>query len=303
MQLHTAIEQYLLDCKVNNISKNTLDGYDYWLRNFYEHVGDMPIEEMSANTIRSFQLNLMERGNLHTGEPLSSYTVYKAYCVVASFCNWLYTQELVSESPSAKTKPPKVDSDLPAALTTDEIIRIFEYLDTRDFRDKVIFEFFLDTGCRLAEVANLNIDDVFVNEGWAKVTGKGRREGIVPMGSQLCRDLHIYINRFRKAPIDEKALFVSTTAPYRRLTRDGLSSMIKRVHKACGIEGKYGAHKLRHTMATQFITNGGDIAILRRILRHTNIGVTQRYINLVQADVQNAHKEHSPLDHLKTNRR
>jgi|GEM_PF-5936560 len=65
MQLHTAIEQYLLDCKVNNISKNTLEGYDYWLKSFYENVGDMPIEEMSANTIRSFQLNLMERGNLH----------------------------------------------------------------------------------------------------------------------------------------------------------------------------------------------------------------------------------------------
>jgi integrase/recombinase XerD len=303
MQLRDAIGQYLLDCKVKNISSTTIDGYAYWLKRFVERVGDMPISEVSSHSVRSFIAYLMEEGNLRTGEPLSSHTIHKAYRVVGSFSNWLVQEELVVDAPTKKTSPPRVDRDLPDALTHEELLRIFDYLETRDFRDKVIFEFFLDTGCRLQEVVDLTIDDIHLTEGWAKIFGKGRREAIVPMGNQLCRDLHTYIFRHRKAPESERALFVSTIAPYQAMTRDGISSMIKRVHKACGIEGKYGPHKLRHTMATQFITNGGDIAILRRILRHTNISVTQRYINLVQSDVQSAHKEHSPLDRLRTSRR
>ncbi len=137
-----------------------------------------------------------------------------------------------------------------------------------------------------------------IQEGWAKVFGKGRKEGIVPLGDKLCSDLQRYIVRYRQAPESEKALFVTGRAPHRRLTKDGLASLIKTVHKAVGINGKYGPHKLRHTMATQFISNGGDIAILRRILRHSDIKVTQRYINLVQNDVQSAHREFSPMDHL-----
>jgi integrase/recombinase XerD len=303
MQLSNAIDQYLLDCKVKNIALTTIDGYRYWLRRLMGYVEDMPITEFSSHSVRSFISYLMEAGNLRTGEPLSSYTIHKAYCVIGSFSNWLVQEELVTEAPTKKTTPPRVDRDLPDALTHDELLRIFDYLDTRPFRDKVIFEFFLDTGCRLNEVAGLTVDDIHLTEGWAKIFGKGRREAIVPMGSQLCRDLHTYIFRHRKAPKSERALFVATIAPYQAMTRHGIASMIKRVHKACGIEGKYGPHKLRHTMATQFITNGGDIAILRRILRHTNISVTQRYVNLVQSDIQHSHREHSPLDRLRTSRR
>lgn len=209
-------------------------------------------------------------------------------------------EELIQSSPTEKTRAPRVDNDLPEALTSEEIVRILDYLDTRcSFRDRVIFEFFLDTGCRVNEVANLTLADIHLTDGWAKVFGKGRREAIVPLGDELCKDLNLYINRYRRAPEDESGLFVSNVAPYRRLTRDGIITMVKRVHKACEIKGKNGPHKLRHTMATEFIKNGGDVAVLRKILRHSNIVVTQRYINLVQSDVQSAHREFSPMDRLR----
>lgn len=303
MRLSEAIEQYYLTCKVNNISKSTMNGYVYHLSRFLNLVGDMPIEQLSAVHIRLFIAHEMDRNNKRTGEPLSSESVKKAYLVLSAFSRWATAERLIEECPTERTRPPRVESDLPEALTHEELVRIFDYLDTRPFRDKVIFEFFLDTGCRLNEVSGLTLDDIYLTEGFAKVFGKGRREGIVPLGRNLTRDLHTYINRHRRSTPDERALFVSTVAPYKGLTRDGLSTLIKRVHKHCGIEGKYGAHKLRHTMATQFIINGGDIAILRRILRHSNIAITQRYINLVQGDVQEAHQRHSPLDQLQASRR
>lgn len=298
MNLTEAIQQYILDCKVNNTSENTISSYEYFLRRLYNVVGEMPINELNATHVRLFVSEEMGRTNEHTGEPLSSFTINKGYCVVRSFSNWLRDQDLVREAPTDKTKPPRVDDDLPDALTREELDRIMDYLDTRNFRDKVIFEFFLDTGCRLAEVANLTLEDVHITEGWARVFGKGRKEGIVPMGDRLCRDLHMYVTRYRKAPPSVNAFFVSTVAPYHGLTRNGLATMVKRVHVACDIEGKRGAHKLRHTMATQYIANGGDISVLRKVLRHSHITTTQRYVNLVRNDIQEAHARYSPLDNL-----
>jgi integrase/recombinase XerD len=260
----------------------------------------MPVNELNPNHVRIFIAHEMERKHPYTGEPLSSESVAKAYAVVRTFCRWLYDQGFTETCVTNRTKPPRTDHNLPEALTNEEINKIFEYLDIHcTFRDKVIWEFFLDTGCRLSEVAGLNIDDVNLQEGWAKVFGKGRKEGIVPLGNKLCGDLHRYIVKYRQAPDSEPALFVSNRTPHQRLTKGGLASLIKRVHKAVGVTGKYGPHKLRHTMATQFISNGGDIAILRRILRHSDIKVIQRYIILVQTDVQSAHREFSPMDHLK----
>jgi integrase/recombinase XerD len=299
MFLKQALDQYFLACKVNNISNRTISGYAYNLGNFFNIVGNIPIDDLTPNVIRMFLANEMSRPNKNSGARLSSYSINKAYSVIRGFCRWMVDEGLIDTSPTDRIKPPIVDHDLPEALTRFEIKEIFNYLEIiGSFRDRVIFEFFLDTGCRVAEVANLKLEDIHIADGWAKVKGKGRKEGIVPLGKKLCYDLNLYITKYRRAPEDETALFVTSRVPYKALTRDGLSSMVKRVHKAVGINGKYGPHKLRHTMATQFIANGGDIAILRRILRHSNITVTQRYINLVQNDVQDAHRIFSPLDNL-----
>lgn len=277
----------------------TIQGYRYHLRNLINFVGNIPIHDLSTSHIRGFLAHEMVRKNEHTGKELSSQSVNKAYSVVRSFCNWMVEEELIQSAPTDKIKSPKIDDDLPEALEKDELIRIFDYLNRySSFRDKLIFEFFIDTGCRIGEVANLTLDDINIDDGWAKVFGKGRKERIVFMGDKLCSDLNRYITLHRRAPEDEKGLFVSSVSPFNKLTQYGMTTMIKRVHKAVGVKGKCGPHKLRHTMATQYMRNGGEVAHLRRILGHTNIIVTQRYINLVQSDVQEAHHKFSPLDRL-----
>jgi len=299
IQLKEAIDQYFLACRVNNISGYTMKAYWYHLKNFSKVIGNIPVQSLSTDHIRRFLANEMGRKNQHTGEELSSYTINKSYSVIRSFCNYLVDEGYIPYAPTDKIKPPKVDKDLPEALSQDEIIRIFDYLERFcSFRDKLIFEFFLDTGCRLNEVANLTIDDVNLDDGMVKVFGKGRKERIVFMGNKLCHDLHRYIMLHRRAPIDEKGLFVSSVEPYKRLTRDGISTMIKRVHKEVGVKGKYGPHKLRHTMATQYIKNGGEVGHLRFMLGHTNITTTQRYVNLSPKEVKEAHHKFSPLDRL-----
>jgi site-specific recombinase XerD len=299
MLLSEAIHQYALELKVNNVSRSTQYYYANTLKYLIELIGDMPVQEFNANHVRNFIANEMGRTVAHTQTPLSSRTLHKEYGIIRSFSNWMERQGFVDKAPTRLTKPPKYDLDLPEALTNDEIKAIFEYIDTNcTFRDRVIFEFFLDTGCRVAEVADLTLDNVFIDEGWAKVKGKGRKEGIVPLGRKLCRDLNLYISRYRKAEEGENGVFTTVRRPYTSMTRNGMLTLIKKIHKAAGVNGKYGSHKLRHTMATQFIANGGDVAILKRILRHTDIKTTQVYINLAQGDIQDDHRKHSPLDNF-----
>jgi len=119
----------------------------------------------------------MGRPNKNTGARLSSYSINKAYSVIRGFCRWMVDEELIETSPTDRIKPPIVDHDLPEALTRNDIKRIFDYLEIiGSFRDKVIFEFFLDTGCRVAEVANLKLEDIHVADGWAKVKGKVQKK-------------------------------------------------------------------------------------------------------------------------------
>ncbi len=300
MQLSEALQNYLLACRVNNIAEKTFIGYEYTLNSFLEVVGEMTVYDLSPNHVRQFMIYEMDRKHPRTGKPLSSETRMKAYAVVRTFCRWLYNQELTPTCVTDKTRAPRTDQLMPEVLTKDEINKIFEYIEIAGtFRDKVIWEFFLDTGCRLSEVSRLTLDDVNLNEGWARVFGKGRKEGIVPMGNRLCEDLYKYIHRYRRAPDDELHIFCSNRVPYRALTRDGLQMLVKRVHKKVGIKGKYGPHVLRHTMATQFIANGGDVSILRRILRHSDIKTTQRYVNLAASDVISSHKDNSPIDRMR----
>jgi site-specific recombinase XerD len=159
-------------------------------------------------------------------------------------------------------------------------------------------ELFLDTGLRLNEVCALDLKDVHVQGAWCRVYGKGRKEAIVPLGRKLCRDLSIYIHAHRKPTYqDEPALFINRFG--HRLEREGLAILVRRALANIGIEGKHGAHTLRHTFATNFLRNGGSLEALRRILRHNDIKVTQRYIHLVMDDVIGQHHQASPLDHMR----
>jgi site-specific recombinase XerD len=118
------------------------------------------------------------------------------------------------------------------------------------------------------------------------------------MGRTLIHDLHTYVVRNRKPKDkDDQALFINRMGE--RLRYDGMQMLIRRVLEANEINGSTGPHKIRHTMATSFLRNGGNVVALKDILSHTDIKTTMRYVNLLSADVQEMHRAASPLDNLR----
>jgi site-specific recombinase XerD len=205
----------------------------------------------------------------------------------------MYLQRWIDTCPTDFTRPPRLNKPIKDTLTDDEIVRLLH--DVRDHpRDHLIFSFFLDTGSRLNEVVRLNVNDVDFEQRIVKVHGKGNKDGIVPIGQRVTRDLYLYIHKDRCAAPGEDALFVNQNGS--RLEYQGLSQMIRRRFEKVGITGR--AHKMRHTFATKFLRNGGNLEALRRILRHSDIKVTQQYLHLVNDDIIAEHGRHSPMDRL-----
>jgi len=254
MKLHIAIEEFLLACIAERKSPKTLRAYKDHLSNFSQFAGDPEIEEIEPATIRSFIAHEMTREGAH-GRQLSSSSIHKSYSVIRTFFRWAYREGIIERCPVDNVKAPKLDARLPEPLSRDELERLMRYLRTQtSFRNLVIFEFFLDTGARLNEVVRLNLEDVNLKEGFALLHGKGRKEGMVPLGRRLRRDLYAYIHRHRQESRGELALF--TTRQGTRLSREGMATMIKRIMRAVRVKGRYGPHKLRHTFATEFLRKG-----------------------------------------------
>ena len=160
-------------------------------------------------------------------------------------------------TPPQRTDNPKV------ALTDEQVGRIFAYLEGNgNRRDYAIFEMFIDTGCKLEEVTNINITDLNLADGFMKVPNSQGVFREVPLSPSLQRDLTRYISGHRQSSGDEKAVF--TTDEGNRFTCRGMQEMVERSLKKVGIKG--GPNLLRRTFSVNYLKYGGSAEALRQIL-------------------------------------
>ncbi|MBA4376035.1 MAG: hypothetical protein C0401_07685 [Anaerolinea sp.] len=286
INLKDAIELYIQTSEAELKSWKTIYGYEDALKLFLGFCGNIPLEDLNEDHMRSFVIHEAARRRTVNGEEVeySTETIYKRYKVVKTLVRWLHERKFIDEDISQYTRNPKRDVTLPEVLSEDQIKKVFRLLKGRDYRDQVIFETFLYTGIRLGELAELKIDDLNFETGRMKVFGKGRRYETVPMGPMLMRDLKSYIDHHRQPAFPaEQAVFLNKTGT--KLEQRGVQMMIKRLLKQAGVTKKVGPHILRHTFATHYLRRGGSIEALRKILRHSNILVTAKYTHLMDEDV------------------
>lgn len=267
--------------------------------------GDLPLDQVTPDQIRVW-LIWLRSDQAEPGQPparcMSGGSVNTHYRMLKAFLTWCENEEYLKHSPARKVRRPSFEHTLPDVLTEREAVQLLESVrndkDSNSFRDYCILLFFLDTGVRLAELANLRMDQVNLDSGYAKVMGKGRKERLVPIGLELRRALARYILKYRNAAADdEQALFINRRG--RRLEYRGVSKMV-----VCALQQyvprklrRSGPHTLRHTFATFNIRKTRDIKSTSMILGHSTTRITERYIHLTGADVlRNA--EGSPMDAL-----
>jgi site-specific recombinase XerD len=189
-------------------------------------------------------------------------------------------------------------------LAQEEVSRILSCVDhdtATGCRDLAIIVTFLDTGLRLSELTGLPMSDAHLDQGYLKVMGKGSKERIVPIGNTARKALQRYVFHFRPEPLylDQDHLFL--TLDGKPMTANGVKLIFQRLARKSGVK-RLHVHLCRHTFATNYLTNGGDVFSLQQILGHTTLEMARRYVTLASSQVRVQHRKFSPMDRMNLGR-
>lgn len=248
-----------------------------------EHIS---LEKLRAVDIRRYLDEQRKRINPRTGQPLSTYTVHGYAESIKVFLNFCVREEgldeLVSEKLPRRIEMPKVDIRVIPSFTDDQIRRLLgacsrELDPALAYRNRAIVSVLLDTGCRAGELGGLTLDAVHITpyDAFIRVFGKGRHEREIGLGKEARAALHKYITRYRKAPKEERHVFISQKG--KPLTVSGLGQLIQRLGEWARVDGTH-CHRFRHTFATRYLAAGGDIYKLSRLLGHASVSITENYL-------------------------
>ena len=305
------IDYYEICNRAEDKSPKTVVWYSANLKSFHNYLKSrhLPdnLDAIDIKVLRQYVLYLLKKNKYHghpitpeKAEPLSAATVHGHVRTLRAFFSWLVAEGFIEISPAKNLKPPKVCRKVVSTLSDEEIRAILGVLtpvNSSVARNQTIFMLLLDTGLRMGELINLKMDDVHIDEGLLKVMGKGKKERIVPMGSNAQRALQRYLFRYRPKPLHLGISNAFLSVLGKPLTENGIKLMFARLAKKSSVT-RLHAHLCRHTFATRFLINGGDVFTLQQILGHSTLEMVSRYVNLAANHVAIQHQRFSPLDRL-----
>ena len=212
---------------------------------------------------------------------LSPRSLQRLLSALRSFFRYLIREGQVGSNPAAEVSAPRVRRRLPDVLDPDEVASLVEAGgdDALACRDRAVMELFYSSGLRLAELVSLNIHDVDLSEGMVRVTGKGSRTRMVPVGRMAVTALRLWLrHRAELAHEDEMALFVSRRG--QRLSRRSVQARLAHWSRRQGLDSRVHPHQLRHAFASHLLESSGDLRAVQELLGHADISTTQIYTHL-----------------------
>lgn len=290
MTLQSAINEYLIEQRIRGNSEKTVCYYDVSLRIFVRYTDFVNLHDITLNSLRGYYLSLTERN-------LSTITVQTYVRALRSFLSWCYQQEYISVNLAEKFKLPKAQRKTVDVLTDTEISCLLSCFNPRYFlqlRNLCICSLMLDSGLRLNEVVTLSLQHVHVAEGYIIVDGKGNKQRIVPIGLSTRKYLLRYISRRPSCCNTDRVFILSNLEP---ITETTLRQLFRKLKSRSDI-GRLRAHLLRHTFATRYLENGGDMYSLQQILGHTSLEMVKRYVHSTTRKIVPNFSKYSPLDNL-----
>ena len=255
-------------------SNLTAENYARDLKHLFELAADTPLKNLKIHHIRRYISQLHSKG-------LGGRSLARMLSAWRGFYNYLMRDHGLTDNPCAGLRAPKSPKTLPQALSPDEATRMVDLpTDTPEaIRDKAIFELFYSSGLRLAELVNLDPVQLDLSAGEVRVTGKGSKTRIVPLGQFAIAALKAWLAiRDQIAKQNETALFVGPRGS--RISPRVVQLRMKQWGITQGITSNVHPHLLRHSFATHVLQSSGDLRAVQEMLGHASISTTQVYTHL-----------------------
>jgi len=225
-------------------------------------------------------------------------TLSRRLSSIRQFYGYLVRESRMQHDPSARVESPRLGRPLPKSLTEVEVEALLKAPDTETplgLRDRCMLEVLYATGLRVSELVNLTLTQINQRQGLVRVTGKGNKERLVPLGAEALDWLQKYLQDGR--PVLVKNLAVDALFPNRRgarMTRQAFWHLIKRHARRAAIDKPLSPHVLRHAFATHLLNHGADLRVVQMLLGHSDISTTQIYTHVARERLKNLHAEHHP---------
>jgi site-specific recombinase XerD len=299
ISLSDAIEGYLLAANARHLSPHTLADYNNTFRKFQTFLDDdLPIEDITSQHVESF-LAIQTVSNKTISNYHIGLSALWTWAVKANITPKHIVRKVQRAKPQKKDIIPYSEKDIRAMLNMLNKSRPYTRPGKRSSthkllhadRNRAIILLLLDTGIRASELSNLKIHQVDLKSQQITVWGKGSKERTIPFSSQTGQALWKYLATRQKDTLGDH-LFITKKGG--ALPPDQLLRCLRTIGQRAGIHG-VSCHRFRHTFAIQFLRNHGNIYALKRLLGHTTLAMTERYLAIAQADIHNAHRQASPV--------
>ncbi len=279
------------------VSQNTLQSYRSDLLQFGAFLEERgrAAEDALPRDVGDFLMGLAAGDD---EAPVSTATIQRKAAALRSFYRHLRRENVRESDPTAGLSTPRKSQKLPHVLGRAEVQRLLEQpkgTDPMALRDRALLELMYACGLRASEAISLEPQHLDLRDGVARVTGKGSKERIVPIGRAAANAVEAYLRRGRSVLVgarEESHLFVNFRG--RALTRQGLYKVIARHARSAGLEGKMSPHTLRHSFATHLLAGGCDLRSVQEMLGHADVSTTQLYTHLSSGHLKEAYFKAHP---------
>ena len=275
---------------------------------------------LSVNSVSSYLSDLAKLAGTYkdkspeelSGEDLSAFIAQQAAAIskrsqsrlisaLKSFFGFMEIEGRIQVNPADTIDPPKISRHIPVVLSVEEIDRIMNSVDLSEpegQRNRAILEVLYSCGLRVSELISLRISDLFFDESFIRVIGKGDKQRLVPIGEPAMQAVQLYLSQTRRAYVSKKAediLFLNRRGG--KLSRQMIFLMIKSQCEKAGITKEISPHTFRHSFATHLVENGADLRAVQQMLGHESIITTEIYTHIDSRKWQDGIIKYHPRNH------
>ena len=288
-ELDTFIDHLWLE---DGLSKNTLVSYRLDLTSFAQWLAtqNKPLLKVDQADIQQY---------LAIKFPLSKpRSISRLIASLRRFYRFVIRENKISLDPTIQIQSPKLPRSLPASLNEDEVVALLNAPNVNEpigLRDRAMLELLYACGLRVSELVDVKAMEVSLSDGAVRITGKGSKTRLVPMGEEAVDWIARYLREARPVILQSRlcdTLFVTNRGD--AMTRQGFWYLIKRYALLAGITKHMSPHVLRHAFATHLLNHGADLRVVQMLLGHSDISTTQIYTHVARERLKQLHRVHHP---------